>query len=186
MKKLLLILCCLTGLVKAQTPNQYICLGSPFTLTSADGLGHSWYKNGVFANADTVYNETPTTSGLYTYTLISTANGGCTSALSAPYVVSVLNTLSATISSPVTTVCSSLGNSVLLTCTPGYSGVTFQWLRNGVVISGATNGTYLVSESAPGNVTYSCNVAYVVLPTCYAVVSKVITVVNAPVAGVIR
>ncbi len=183
---ILILIFALNLKLKAQTPNKYVCLGSPFTLTSSDGLGHSWYKNGVFANADTVYTETPASGGVYTYTMISTASGGCTSPMSAPYVVSVLNTLSASISSPVTTVCSSLGNSVLLTCNPGYSGVNFQWLRNGVIIVGATNGIYLVSESVAGSVTYSCQVAYTVLPGCFITVSKVITVVNAPVAGAIR
>lgn len=184
-KTLTILLCCLIGYAQAQTVNKYVCLGGSFTLSAPDGLSHTWYKGGTIASTDTVYTETSSAAGVFTYTVVSATNGGCTSSPSAPYIVSVLPPINATITSPITTVCSSLGNSLVLTCNAP-TGTVLQWSRNGVGIVGATSSTYTVTESVAETVTYSCQVANAALPSCYAVVSKVITVVNAPVAGVIR
>ena len=185
MKKLIIMLCLIAGMAKAQTPDKYVCLGDSFTLIVADSLSHTWYKGGVIAGTAAAYTETTTTPGLYNYTVISSTNGGCTSAASDAYTVSVLPTLTASISSPLTTVCATPGNSVILTCSAP-NGTALQWYRNGVIITGASSSTYPVTESIAGNVTYSCQVAYSVLPGCFIQPQKVITVINEPVTPVIQ
>jgi uncharacterized membrane protein len=97
----------------------------------------------LWSNGDTNKTITVTPSTSTTYYCTSTLNGRtCTDSIR----ITVNPKPTATISpSGTTSICS--GDSITFTTTTG-TGLTYQWLRNGSVIAGATNSTFKTTTAA--------------------------------------
>jgi hypothetical protein len=125
------------------------CQGGSVDLNANTGTGltYQWQSNGVNINGAILPSYTASTSGNYS---VIVTNTSC-SATSNTITVTVVEYPQASISpSGSTTFCQ--GNSVLLSATTG-SSYTYQWLKNGATINGATSQTYLASEAGDYSVT---------------------------------
>ncbi len=162
--------------VAAITGTTTICSGTTTTLSDATsgGIWSSGTPSVATINSFGLVSAiVPGTSNiLYTYTNVY----GCSS--SSAVVFNVFSPFTATIAaSGPTTFCS--GASVLLTASSG-SGVSYQWKKNGVDITGATSpgyvatttGNYTILETAPSGcnslsapVTVTVNTGSIVVPT---------------------
>jgi hypothetical protein len=124
--------------------------GSPLTFCTGDsvklnantaiGFTYQWKKNTVNISGATSSSYTATTSGTYTVTVAQSFCSGLTPVTSSGTTV-IVNTLpAATISAgSSTTFCN--GDSVTLSANTG-TGLSYKWLKNGSLISGATASTY--------------------------------------------
>jgi hypothetical protein len=191
MKKLLIFLIIALPLFSlAQTDaNKVICAGQQISMSAADSYPtYHWYKDDASGNnpqllstTTQTYTETPTVAGYYNYQVVAQTANGCIAPISDVFKVYVLPALSVSITAPVTSVCTTPASSALLTANvPTGFTYTYQWLRNGQPISGATTSTYSVAETAVASVTYSVNVAYTLNGSCASSASKVITVIAGP------
>ncbi len=127
------------------------CAGGSVTLTSSSASGNQWYLNSNPIGGATNQTYIATASGAYTVTVTTT---GCTSAPSAPTVVTV-NPIPATPTitpGSGTTFCA--GDSVTLTSS---SATGNQWLLNGNPIGGATAQQYVATASGDYTVTVTTN-----------------------------
>lgn len=119
--------------------NTTICPGSSVRLSASGGNNNYLWSTGVVGNSITI-----TTPGTYTVRVVS---GSCTSAASAPVVVTAVS-----IATPVVT---QRNDSLFVATQPG---ATYQWFINGGQIPGATDpsyrplipGQYAVSVSISG------------------------------------
>lgn len=187
----------------AQSVGKIICAGQQITLNNdtinPTGWTFTWYKIATDGTRKTstivtsLYTETPITPGYYNYQLVvNNPVQGCTSPISDVFKVYVAPVLAVSITSPLSSTCSVTGTAITLTTvtTTGFT-YSYQWLRNGVNIPGATASTYTVSgEKTAGSVTFSCNVSYnwglIPNTTCTATGTKVITIINAPAKPIIQ
>jgi len=111
-----------------------ICNGHSVTMqviTAGGGLNYQWLDNGVDISGATNYEYSTTTPGNYSAVI---SNGSCQETLTGP-AVSVLAAPAISFDSPT------------ITCSGVYTH--YQWLRNGIVIPGATSSSY--TEHAAGN-----------------------------------
>jgi gliding motility-associated-like protein len=126
------------------------CQGSSATLMSniSPGSTYQWRKNNVDIAGENTIWYTATTTGGYT---VKVCNGGCC-VVSNTIMVNADTPPIATITpSTLQNLCA--GSTATLTASSGV-GYTYQWQVNGIPIAGATNATYIVSDS--GN--YTCNI----------------------------
>ncbi len=134
-----------------------ICAASTVTLSATTGTGitYQWYRNNIAINGAIGSNYTVSSHGTYYCNITVPPGSGC-SGQSNSIVVTVINNPTPTIAANgPTTICD--GSTVELT-TNNYTGVTYQWEKNGNVIAGATGqtytattaGTYRVSQTANG------------------------------------
>ncbi len=152
----------------AGTANPIVTLdsGSNFTATPA----------GLSINASTgVINLTTSTSNTYTITHDIPAANGCT-AVSATFSLTISELpISATITSPITTICTS--QTVVLTCTTTGAGLIYQWKN------GATNvGTNSTTFSATTAGSYTVEISNAICTTPIVSNAIVMTTVTQPVA----
>ncbi len=106
------------------------------------GLTYQWRKNGANISAANSPSYTATTSG--SYKVVVTNSNSCSDSSSAIVVtVNTLPTATATAAS-TTTFCQ--GGSVVLNANSG-SGLTYQWRKDGVNISSATNISFTANTS---------------------------------------
>jgi len=111
------------------------CKGDSVTLTSSPSPHYQWYKNGALLTGSKK-SRTIIASGVFT--VATTNNAGCVSEQSAPVTV----TANALPAKPVITItlgtfCSG-GKATLTT----KKATSYQWYKDGISISGATNKTY--------------------------------------------
>ncbi|RVU25990.1 gliding motility-associated C-terminal domain-containing protein [Sandaracinomonas limnophila] len=118
------------------------CDSQTITIQSSNGSTYQWFKNGVIIVGATSQTYNVTESG--DYTVVVTNTSGCASEASLG-VSFVVNTRPAkpVINEIPSTICS--GNSISLSTTA--SQVTYQWLKDGLAISGATNATYNATQT---------------------------------------
>ena len=132
------------------------CYGSPVTLTadSASGYTFQWQKNAVAISAATTRSYKVTTSGSYS---VVTTNA-CGTATSTPLSCTrILNPTSVISTSDPLTYCAGQAINTMFTANT-FAGVTYQWQKNSVDISGAiaqnytaaATGKYRVRETANG------------------------------------
>jgi hypothetical protein len=142
--------------------------GKSVTLTAKPDTGYTyqWSKNGINISAATSTRLTVDKSGSYTVTISLNDE----TAISAPVVVKVI------VPTPVITPDGPLsfpsGKSVTLTAKPD-TGYTYQWSKNGIIISAATNATLIVNKS--GSYTVNISLSDETATSAPVVVNEVFT-----------
>jgi gliding motility-associated-like protein len=117
-----------------------ICTGGSTTLTVSGGSTYQWYKDGVIINGATSATYNATAAGTYTADIIS---GACKGKSTNSAVITAGATPSGSITPTSGVLCGS-GSNVVLTAT---GGTTYQWLKDGTAISGATAATYTATAT---------------------------------------
>ena len=148
-----------------------ICQGSATLLSvNATGptLGYQWYSNNTNSNVNgtlltgetrRTYVPVTTVSGLKYYFVKVTSSGSCgTASLTSNYSTLTINptsTVSATISSTLSTICS--GTNKTFTATPLNEGSApvYAWYKNGVEVTGQVTSSYSTSNLASGDAIYA-------------------------------
>jgi PKD repeat protein len=125
------------------TGNVTVCYGSSvaFSAGTGSGLTYQWKKNGVNITGATSSTYSAATSGGYSVQVMLAS--GC-SKTSAETNVTVSNVLATITALGPTSFCP--GGSVSLKANSG-SGLTYQWKKDGLLISGATNISYIASAA---------------------------------------
>ena len=127
------------------------CAGTTGTLTSTLAPGatagsYSASPAGLSLNASTgAINLGQSKAGSYTVTNTVAAANGCAAVSAMAPVVLTAQPVATLAAGGATTFCQ--GGSVVLTASGGAAGATYQFLRNGQPISGATNATYTATAS---------------------------------------
>jgi gliding motility-associated-like protein len=127
------------------------CNTGSVTLNAAGGgTSYQWYKDGILINGQTGSSLNVTSAGNYQAT---TFNDGCQSALSTGVQVIVNTVINPILSSEnnKTTICK--GGSLLLSAASETTPFTYQWYKDGNIISGETKATYLVTQAGKYKVT---------------------------------
>jgi len=125
--------------VSLSPANGTTCTGQPIELSvpAATGATYQWLRNNTVITGATTRTYTATTAGDYR---VRVSNGTCADT-SNVRTLSFLPAPVATITpAGATTICEE--SQVLLNGTTPATGLTYQWLRNGAIIAGATNDTY--------------------------------------------
>ncbi|MGA8810602.1 MAG: carboxypeptidase regulatory-like domain-containing protein, partial [Thermoanaerobaculia bacterium] len=130
------------------------CTGGSTTLTSSSASGNQWFLNGNPIGGATNQTLVVTAGGSYTVTVTA---GGCTSATSAPTVVTVNPNPNATITAAATTPSGSTGN-VASVANAGV-GATYAWSVTGGTLTGGNNTPSITyTAGAPGTLTLNVTV----------------------------
>lgn len=152
--------------------NQAICSTSNFSLSIDSGpnsplnypqLNYIWYKNSNVIPGQTSSSLPITENGSY---FVRVDYGSCSLS---PSIQSTSNAVSVTVIASETLTINSQGNAtsicpttgLLLTSTIGSSGYTYQWYRNNILISGATNATYTATQEGNYSLVASNNVCVI-------------------------
>lgn len=154
-------------------PSINICAGLNVTMTASTGTSFQWYRNSVLLSGATSQTYSASSNGTYYCRIV---NSGCTSN-SNSLVLTVVNNPNPLISTGSSTTFCSPG-SVILTSN-SFSGVVYQWRKNGVDIVNATNqnytansvGTYRVVQTANGCNKSSANVSVSTASSVSSVIS---------------
>ena len=132
----------------AQTLCNYTALTNiTYATTGATGATFSGLPTGVSgawtSNVVTI-SGSPTVAGSYSYTV--TLTGGCGTITASGTITVITPSISITSNAAGNVICS--GNSVTFTSTVtnGGPGLTYQWKKNGIAVSGATSSTYTTSS----------------------------------------
>jgi hypothetical protein len=146
-----------------------LCTGGSITLMASPNSSYLW------STGETSSSITATAAGSFTVT-VTNANGCSATSTATNVVVNSIPSAVVTASGP-TTICS--GNNVVLSAT-SVAGNTYQWSKNGVLISGATNvsctattsGTYTVTvTNASGCSVTSANIPVSVIQATAATIT---------------
>lgn len=153
------------------------CNGGSVVLNStATGVTYQWQNSTGNITGATNANYTATTSESYKVLVTSTTTG-CKNTSTPPVAVTVNPLPAATITAAsATTFCA--GGSVVLK-TNSATGLTYQWLRGGTPVSGATDSTYTASVAGAYTVTVTRTAT-----TCSATTATATTVTVNPLPNV--
>ncbi len=118
------------------------CSGSvTLNANSGTGLTYQWRRDGTWITGATSSSYAASTSGMYS--VIVTSNGCSTTSALVQVTANAAPTATIT-AGGATSFCS--GGSVVLSANTG-TGLTYQWRRDGVSISGATGSSYSASTA---------------------------------------
>lgn len=126
-----------------------ICSGGSQVITATGGTSYQWFRNGSQISGVTGNTYTATQAGTYSVTVI---NGTCSGPAANSSVITVGSGLTGSISPASATICS--GSTLTLTATSN-GATSYQWYRNGTLLSGATNTTYVANQAGSYSVTVS-------------------------------
>jgi trimeric autotransporter adhesin len=167
--------------IATQPVNQTVCTGSSASfqvVATGTGLTYQWRKAGVAITGATssTYTIPSTTAGdAGSYDVVVT--GTCGSVTSNIVTLTTNAAPSITTQPASSTVCT--GGNVTLTVVVSGSGLTYQWRKGGVNISGATSSSYTISNA---NATNAGSYDVVVSSSCATSVTSntaTVTVSNA-------
>ncbi len=123
-----------------------VCAGDSTTLSTDAYSAYQWYRNGLLQSSQTNQQFVTNLTGNYNVTVVDSF--GCQDSSLAAYSFIVNSNPLVTITpGGNTTFCD--GESVTLST---ISGTTYQWYQDGVLITGATQSTYVASVSGRYNV----------------------------------
>ena len=131
-----------------------ICQGSSVVLqaTTGNGYTYQWVKNGnpsLSFGPNATYNAI--SSGTYSVNILTST--GCIVSSNTIQVQVLANPAVNIIATGSTTICS--GSSLTLIANSSSAGLTYQWKKNGISITGATNSFYSVSQAGTYTVVVS-------------------------------
>ncbi|QHZ59572.1 hypothetical protein sortkaff_24 [Escherichia phage sortkaff] len=151
------------------TPTKAVYIGDPLTLTvaAAGGLApysYQWQKNGVNIAGATAatYTKTAATGDNATYTCIVKDSAVPQGSVTSQACAVTLNTLPAFTTQPPATSSVATGGNISIgpvQASGGVAPLTYQWLKDGVAVSGATSATFTKTGAASGDAgSYTCRV----------------------------
>lgn len=153
------------------------CGGSNVTIAGPAGTGYTyqWLQSGAAISGATTQNYTTATVGTYSVKVTSSTTG-CSATSPA---ISVINTPAPTATATAsgsTTVCG--GSTVTINANTG-TGLSYQWMKNGTAVTGATGtsygatttGNYTVVVSAAAN----CSATSSAVPVTVNVINTAVT-----------
>ena len=137
-------------LILTQPVNQYIATGSAatFTVLAPSATGYQWYRNGTAASGatDATYSIPSVPygfNGSIGYVAVTYAGGTCNSNT---VTLTVENLPDITAQPALQVLCNSSVTTATFTVTgSSVSALTYQWYKNGTLISGATASSYTAS-----------------------------------------
>jgi metal-sulfur cluster biosynthetic enzyme len=167
--------------ISTQPASVAVCAGANVmfkVVATGTGLTYQWKKAGVnisAATADSLKINGVTTADTAGYTVVVT--NSCGSVTSAIAYLSITAPAAITTQPSNQAVC--YGQSATFTVVAGGAGLTYQWRKNGVAITGATNASYTFTPLVPAD---TASYTVVVTGTCGSSVtsSAVAIVPNAP------
>ena len=112
---------------------------STVTLNVTGGVAYQWYRDGIAISGATRASYNATQSGVYTAEII---NGDCKGKSANSATVSHSTAPSGSITPSEGSLCNGAPISL-----KANGGATYQWYRNGMVITGATSATYTATEA---------------------------------------
>jgi YVTN family beta-propeller protein len=122
-----------------------ICTSGSVTLTSSATSGNQWYNGTTLLTGQTGQTYIATTNGNYN---VKVTTAGCTSATSATVAVSATGTAPVITSHPASqTMCAGL-NATFNVAASG-SGLSYQWKKDGAVISGVASSGLAIMGASP-------------------------------------
>lgn len=133
--------CVPTPAIIAAPSIRYLCPGATTTMTANAGTGltYQWYKNNVIIQGATSQSYTATSAGFYQVKIINAQ--GCPD-LSDPVGVYNASVPSALITSPSSNITVCPNTLITLTANSGFA-YTYQWYKNGNILTGSTNQSIL-------------------------------------------
>lgn len=147
-----------TPTVSLSPSSSTICSGTTINFTTSNTNGgttptYQWFKNGsVISGANSSTYSAIGIANNDTFTVVMTSNATCittsTASSGARITVNPLVTPSITLTPSATTICSGTAVNFTTSNSNGGSTPTYQWFKNGSVISGANSSTYSASGIA--------------------------------------
>jgi len=130
------------------------CSGNPITLSTPTGVGFSyqWFNSGNPISGATSSTHITNQSGSYTVEVKSSPT--CSKTSNALAITSIQQPSAIISTPPTTTLCS--GSSIVLNANVG-TGLTYQWFREGAIVSGATQASYTVTQGGSYHVKVTSN-----------------------------
>lgn len=166
--------------ITTQPSSQNVCAGSDvtFTVVATNAVSYQWIKGsttipGATGSSYTIISVSA--ADVDSYTVIVTGNAPCSPVTSNAAVLTI-GEVTAIITQPASqAVC--IGSNVTFTVTAVGAGLTYQWRKGGVDISGATTASYTINSATAGD---AGNYDVVVTGSCGTGTSSVATLsVNA-------
>jgi ELWxxDGT repeat protein len=145
-------------------PSTSFCQGGSLLLTSSAGGSYQWKNGGVDIAGANAQTYSATAAGSYS---VAVTTSGC-SATSAAFAVTATSSTAISTQPSNVTVCQL--NAANFSVTATGAGLSYQWRKNTVAITGATNASYSIASTTPGD---AGNYDVVVTGTCGAVTSSV-------------
>ncbi|MEO5947375.1 MAG: kelch repeat-containing protein, partial [Chitinophagaceae bacterium] len=122
-----------------------ICSGGSQLLTATGGTSYQWYRDGTIISGEVNATYSANLAGNYTVTIF---NGGCSGPASNNSIITLSTAPTGTISPTTAFICT--GGSQILTAT---GGTSYQWFKDGTIISGEVNATYSANLAGTYTVT---------------------------------
>lgn len=134
--------------ISSSLGNPYCSGDGPTTLSAITGVSYKWFKDGVEINGETGQMYQTNESGLYS---VQVDLGSCTDTATIDLNASGFNS---SIDVPENNYIDE-GDTLTVTVTTDAGSPNFQWYRNNVIITGAVNSTYDVTQTGNYNVVVS-------------------------------